>query len=313
MKKFLNSIGFFILFTIFSNISHAALVSFWGTVEMDRVAAPSGVVVSVYDAQGNLIANRTTFLYGGKAYYILDFSAEGKVYLKVAGINASGLLDIGSGGSKELNLSVNRLGLGEHCEYDVACSSGYCVGGICSERVTGGGGGGAPSPATGGYFRPTCELNYTISTPSKLSGYLNESLNVPINISILKATCEPVEISISLQTPWENKTASLKNLYKGDKKTFSFDIFLKEEGNFTLIAKSGNLSSPISLEVMKKEIITTTIEIPENLTTITTTTLPIAPTGLFALILRNPFIIAYILFGIAIIVVVTSRIRKKRR
>jgi len=307
-----NFLKIFFVLTIFSTISYTALVSYWGTVEIDGNPAPSGVVVSAYNENGNLIANRTTFIYNGKAYYVLDFIAEGKIYLKVAGIRASDLLEIGSGGSMELNLSVNRLNLGEHCEYDVACLSGYCKNGVCSERTApaGGGGGAGGAVSGGGYFMPTCELNYTISTPSKLIGYVNESLNVPINISILKATCEPVEVSVELKTPWENKTASLKNLYKGDKKTFSFDIFLKEEGNFTLIAKSGNLSSSISLEVMKKEITTTTIEVPINLTTITT--LP-PPTGLFALFIKNPFIVAYIIFAIVIIVVVISRIRKKRR
>ncbi len=312
LKNFLKIL--FVL-SIFSTISYAALVSYWGTVEIDGNPAPSGVVVSVHDENGNLIANRTTFIYNGKTYYVLDFIAEGKIYLKVAGIRASDLLEIGSGGSMELNLSVNRFNLGEHCEYDVACLSGYCKNGVCSERTApaGGGGGGAGGAVSGGgYFMPTCELNYTISTPSKLIGYVNESLNLPINISILKATCEPVEVSVELKTPWENKTASLKNLYKGDKKTFSFDIFLKEEGNFTLIAKSGNLSSSISLEVMKKEIIitTTTIEIQEN---VTTTTIPAAPTGLFALFVKNPFIILYILFAIVIIVVIVSRIKKRKK
>ncbi|MEM5829082.1 MAG: hypothetical protein QW480_02455 [Candidatus Aenigmatarchaeota archaeon] len=306
-------------FIIFSHIAQATLISFWGTVKIDNSYAPQGIVVEAYDSSGNLLANRTTIIQDGKTYYVLDISSEGYVIIKVAGVDINeGTQEIGYGGSRELNISINRLQNGERCYYDVACISGYCKNGICSERTTSSGGGGGTSYYTGpSYFTPKCELSYEVYVPESIKGYLNEILQIPINVSIIKATCPPVDISVDLQTPWEKKSTIIKSLKEGDKKTTIVEIVPKEKGEYYIFVKSNNITEKINLIVEEKEAITTTI--PEETTTIeiikneTTTTIKEEGkegliTGFFTLFTKDPFAAIYILFTIVIIFLIIRKI-----
>lgn len=311
----------FLLF--FVSYANATLVSFWGTVKIDNEYAPSGVVVEAY-SNNQLLANRTTILSNGKAYYVLDISGEGKVIIKVAGIEINeGPQEIGEGGSRELNISINRLQNGAICYYDIACLSGYCKNGICSERPAPSGGGGASSPSYTGpsYFTPKCELIYEIHTPESIKGYVNEILKIPINVSIKKATCPPVDITLDLQTPWEIKSTAVKGLKEGDKKVVEIEIIPKEKGEFYLFVKSNNITERINLGVEEKLVtttiiqnVTTTIEIPKN---VTTTTIKEEPkewlTGFFALVTKDPFLVIYILFIIVVIVLIIRRLINFRK
>ncbi|MEM7826922.1 MAG: hypothetical protein QXQ40_01715 [Candidatus Aenigmatarchaeota archaeon] len=296
---------------VFSSIAQATLVSFWGTVEIDGQPAPAGVVVSAYNDTSKL-AQGVTQIIDNKAYYALNFNADGLVFFKVAGVNATqGLQDIGNGGSRKLNLSINRLENGEPCEYDIACLSGYCVNGACSSAPpvtttttippSGGGGGvvsrgGITVPGTG-FFAPKCELDYSFFIPKSVEGIVNESVTIPVNVSMTKVECPPVDIVIELETPWGIRYATLRGLKEGDVNKTDFTITLLERGNFTLSVKSNNITKQMSLYVT--EIIPTTTT---TISPVTTTIAPKeAPTGLVASILKDPLAVFLIIVGLIII------------
>lgn len=305
---------------IFSTIGSATLISFWGTVKIDNNYAPQGIVVEAYDSNGNLLAKRTTILADGKTYYVLDISGEGSVKIKVVGVEINeGLQEIRDGGTRELNISINRLQNGATCYYDIACISGYCINGVCSDRSApsggGGSGGGTPSYAGAGYFTPKCELSYEIKVPDSIKGYLKEILRIPINVSITKATCAPVDITIDLQTPWEIKSTTLKSLKEGDNKTTVIEIVPKEKGVFYLFVKSNNITERINLIVDEKEVVITTlptettIDISKNeTTTIKEDSQKGFLTGLFLFFTKDPFAVIYILFAIVIVFLIIRKI-----
>lgn len=319
MRKGIIGIFFALILFLFCSFANATLITFWGTVKIDNNYAPSGVVIEAYDDKGNLLANRTTMIYDGKSYYVLDISAEGRVIIKVAGVEINeGAQEIGEGGSRELNISINRLQNGASCYYDIACISGYCRNGICSERTpSGGGGGGAPSYYTGpSYFTPKCELAYEIKVPEIIKGYVNEILKIPINVSITKATCAPVDIAIDLKTPWEMKSTTLKSLKDKENRSAIIEIIPKEKGEFYIFVNSNNITERINLIVEEKEVIvtttlpreTTTIEIVKNETTTIKEEQKGLLTGFFTLISKDPFAVIYILFAIVIIFLIIRKI-----
>lgn len=302
---------------ILSNITEATLISFWGTVKIDNNYAPSGIVVEAYDSKGNLIANRTTISANGKTYYVLDISSEGIIKIKVAGVDINeGPQEIGEGGSRELNISINRLQNGASCSYDIACISGYCKNGVCSERTVSSGSG--PSYYTGpSYFISKCELLYKIYVTDSVKGYVNETLKVPVNVSIIKATCPPIDVVIDLQTPWEIKSTTIKSLKEGDNKSTYIEIIPKEKGEYYIFVKSNNITEKINLIVEERKIVATTT-IPNETTTIEiikneTTTIKEEVkegwlTGFFALVSKDPFITIYILFAIVIFFLIIRKI-----
>jgi len=311
-------------------------ISFWGTVEIDNRSAPAGVVVGVYNETGESILNRTTQIIGDKTYYMLDFNSDEtteNVFFKVAGVNASqGLQTIGNKSNINLNLSINTLPNGESCEYDIACSSGNCVEGVCRPSgyttttttttttvpASRGGGGGGGYSGGGGAWSPTttipCPLEYNISMPDKLECYANDIVRIPITITMTRVGCPPADVEVSVDVPsnWTPGHNLVTNLTENETRTVYVTIDVPDvEGNYTLTARSGGIIKEIVLNV-KKEMETTTTTSSTTTTVPVTTTIQSAPTGM-AIAIEEYGLYILIIIALAVIFFVLTRSLKKRK
>lgn len=246
--------------TLISPVS-ATLVSFRGYVFIDNESAPEETPVAVYASNGTLLQQREVFIINGNAYYILDVDAPENVFFKVAGVESlEGIVSVDEGGLMRLNLSINALPLGSPCNYDMACASGICCNGVCSESCEtttttipsgGGGGGGTGGGAGGGGWSgssninvASCESDYSIDVPPIFEGRVNDIITVPVTINVEKVTCPPLTISIILDAPkgWEDESEIVDGLEEGEKRTVKFYIKIPNvsKGVYTFKLKAGN-------------------------------------------------------------------------